>query len=109
MCTIGSFAAVSTLTGSVAAARTAALFTLVMSQLFHVFECKSERKNIFTVPYMNNKKLILAVMTSVAVIFAAMYLPWLQVIFCTVPLTGQQLLIGLGFALFAPLLQCVVK
>lgn len=109
LCTVGSFAAMSALTGSDAAARTAALFTLVMSQLFHVFECKSEKKNIFTVPYMNNKKLILAVMTSVAVIFAAMYLPWLQVIFGTVPLTGQQLLIGLGFAVFAPLLQCFVR
>lgn len=109
LCTLGSFTALNILTGSVPAARTAALFTLVMSQLFHVFECKSERKNIFTVPYGNNKKLILAVMVSVAVIFAALYLPWLQVIFCTVPLTGQQLLIGLGFAVFAPLLQCVLK
>lgn len=109
LCTLGSFTAINILTGSVPAARTAALFTLVMSQLFHVFECKSERKNIFTVPYGNNKKLILAVTVSVAVIFAALYLPWLQVIFCTVPLTGQQLLIGLGFAVFAPLLQCVLK
>lgn len=109
LCALGSFAVINALTGNEAAARTAALFTLVMSQLFHVFECKSEKKNIFTVPYMNNKKLILAVMVSAAVIFAAMYLPWLQVIFCTVPLTGQQLLIGLGFALFAPLLQCVLK
>ncbi len=73
LCTLGSFTAVNILTGSVSAARTAALFTLVMSQLFHVFECKSERKNIFTVPYGNNKKLILAVMVSVAVIFAALY------------------------------------
>lgn len=109
LCTLGSFTAINILTGSVPAARTAALFTLVMSQLFHVFECKSERKNIFTVPYGNNKKLILAVTVSVAVIFAALYLPWFQVIFCTVPLTGQQLLIGLGFAVFAPLLQCVLK
>ena len=109
LCTLGSFTAINILTGSVPAARTAALFTLVMSQLFHVFECKSERKNIFTVPYGNNKKLILAVMVSVAVIFAALYLPWLQVIFCTVPLTGKQLLIGLGFAVFAPLLQCILK
>lgn len=109
LCTLGSFTAINILTGNVPAARTAALFTLVMSQLFHVFECKSERKNIFTVPYWNNKKLILAVMVSVAVIFAALYLPWLQVIFCTVPLTGKQLLIGLGFAVFAPLLQCVLK
>lgn len=109
LCTLGSFAVINMLTGSVAAARTAALFTLVMSQLCHVFECKSERKNIFTVPYMNNKKLLLAVLFSMAVIFAAIYLPWLQTIFGTVPLTGKQLLIGFGFALSAPVLQCVVK
>lgn len=109
LCTLGSFAALKFLTGSVAAARTAALFTLVMSQLCHVFECKSEKKNIFTVPYMNNKKLILAVLFSIAVIFAAIYLPWLQVIFGTVSLTGKQLLTAFGFAVFAPLLQCVLK
>ena len=109
LCTLGSFAAINMLSGSVAAARTAALFTLVMSQLCHVFECKSEKKNIFTVPYMNNKKLVLAVLFSAAVIFAAIYLPWLQMIFGTVPLTGQQLLIAFGFAASAPLLQCILK
>lgn len=109
LCTLGSFTVVNKLFGSVSAARTAALFTLVMSQLCHVFECKSEKKNIFTVPYMNNKKLIGAVLISLAVIFGAMYFPPLQVIFCTVPLTGQQLLISAGFAVFAPILQCFVK
>ena len=109
LCTLGSFALVNYIFASVAAARTAALLTLVMSQLFHVFECKSEKKNIFTVPYLNNKKLILAVLFSVAVIFAAIYLPFLQVIFATVPLTTEQLLIALGFAVSAPLVQCVLR
>jgi len=109
LCTLGSFAAVNYIFANVAAARTAALLTLVMSQLFHVFECKSEKKNIFTVPYLNNKKLIGAVLFSAAVIFAAIYLPYMQVIFATVPLTTEQLLIALGFAISAPLLQCVLK
>lgn len=109
LCTLGSFALVNYIFANVAAARTAALLTLVMSQLFHVFECKSEKKNIFTVPYLNNKKLILAVLFSVAVIFAAIYLPFLQVIFATVPLTTEQLLIALGFAVSAPLIQCVLR
>ncbi|MBQ3160881.1 MAG: cation-translocating P-type ATPase [Oscillospiraceae bacterium] len=109
LCTLGSFAAVNYLFGSVDIARTAALFTLVMSQLFHVFECKSEKKNIFTVPYLNNPKLILAVLFSIAAIFAAIYLPYMQIIFATVPLTTEQLLIALGFAVSAPLLQCVLK
>lgn len=109
LCTLGSFTVINKLFGSVSAARTAALFTLVLSQLCHVFECKSEKKNIFTVPYMNNKKLIGAVLISLAVVFGAAYFPPLQVIFSTVPLTGEQLLIAAGFAVFAPLLQCFFK
>ncbi len=109
LCTLGSFVLLNSIFGSVELARTGALFTLVMSQLAHVFECKSETKNIFTVPYLNNPKLILAVLVSLAVIFAAIYIPFLQVIFVTVPLTAEQLLIALGFALFAPLVQCFLK
>ncbi len=107
LCTLGSFAIINSISGSIAAARTAALFTLVASQLFHVFECKSETKNIFTVPYFNNKKLIGAVMVSLAVVFAAIYFPPLQVIFETVPLTGRQLGIAAGMAFSAPLLQAL--
>ena len=109
LCTLGSFALLSYMTGSTEVARTGALFTLVMTQLAHVFECKSEKKNIFTVPYFSNPKLIMAVLISLTVIFAAIYLPFLQIIFCTVPLTSQQLLIAFGFAMFAPLLQCILK
>ncbi|MCM1479303.1 MAG: cation-translocating P-type ATPase [Muribaculaceae bacterium] len=109
LCTLGSFTLINNIFGSIPAARTAALFTLVLSQLFHVFECKSEKKNIFTVPYMNNKKLIGAVLISLAIVFGAAYFPPLQVIFSTVPLTGEQLLISAGFAVFAPILQCFFK
>ncbi len=109
LCTLGCFAVLNSMTGSVDTARTGALFTLVMSQLAHVFECKSERKNIFTVPYFNNPRLILAVLVSLGVIFGAIYLPFMQMIFATVPLTAQQLLIALGFALSAPLMQCVIR
>ncbi len=109
ICTLGCFVTTRYMTSDLAAARTAALFTLVMTQLAHVFECKSEKRNIFTVPYFNNPKLILAVLTSLAVIFGAIYLPFMQIIFATVPLTGKQLLVALGFAMFAPLLQCFMK
>ena len=91
------------------AARTGALLTLVMSQLFHVFECKSETKNIFTVPYFNNPKLIRAVLCSAAAIFGAIYFPPLQTVFRTVPLNGEQVLISLALAFAAPLLQCFAK
>lgn len=106
ICTLACFTILMRMGGSLAAARTGALATLVMSQLFHVFECKSETGNIFTVPYFNNVKLILAVLFSVAVLAAAIYLPFLQVVFYTVPLTGEQLLIAAGLAFAAPLLNC---
>lgn len=109
LCTLGCFALFTYMFGDLTTARTGALFTLIMSQLAHVFECKSEKKNIFTVPYFSNPKLILAVLVSAAVIFAAMYVPFLQIIFTTAPLTLKQLLIAFGFAMFAPLLQCVLK
>lgn len=38
--------------------------TLIVAQLFHVFECKSETHSLFGVPFFNNKKLIGAVMVS---------------------------------------------
>lgn len=109
LCTLAAFTAAMRTGGSVEAARTCALFTLVMSQLFHVFECKSEDKNIFTVPYFNNPKLILAVLFSALVIFGAIYLPFMQTVFSTVPLNSQQVLICLGAAIFAPILQCLFK
>lgn len=106
VCTICCFLLLKHYSGSVDAARTGALFTLVMTQLAHVFECKSESRNIFTVPYFNNPKLILAVLVSLAVIFGAIYIPAAQMIFATVPLTSKQLGIAFGFAMAAPLLQC---
>ena len=108
-CTLGCFFLTNYMSGNVDTARTAALFTLVMTQLAHVFECKSETKNIFTVPYFNNPKLILAVLSSLCIIFAAIYVPFMQIIFSTTALSGQQLAIAFGFAIFAPLMQCLIR
>ncbi len=109
ICTTSCFLLLKHLTQSTDIARTGALFTLVMTQLAHVFECKSEKRNIFTVPYFNNPKLIAAVLSSLIIIFAAIYLPFMQTVFATVPLTAEQLGISFGFAMAAPLLQCIMK
>jgi Ca2+-transporting ATPase len=107
--TLGSFTALIRMTGDVTTARTGALLTLVLSQLMHVFECKSEKKNIFTVPYLNNPKLIFAVISSLAVIALAIFFPPAQVIFGTTALTVPQILTAFSFAVFAPILQCIFK
>ena len=58
ICTLGAFSAVVRTGGTLEAARTAALCTLILSQLVHVFECKSERRTLFSMPYGNNLWLV---------------------------------------------------
>ncbi len=103
--TLASFAAILHMGGSVEAARTAALITLVVSQLIHVFECKSETKSLFGINIFSNIKLIAAVGISAAVLVAAVAVPQLRVVFETVGLTSQQLLTALGFSAAVPLLS----
>ncbi len=101
--TLASFITLFHLTGSVDHARTAALFALVFAQLIHVFECKSEEKNLLHIPYGNNKKLLAAVGVSMLALFSVLYIEPLRMIFATVPLTLNQLLIPACFCLIAPL------
>ena len=107
LCTLGAFSMMLRLEGSLAAARTAALCTLILSQLVHVFECKSETKSLLRIPYSSNKKLIGAVLLSLAVLIAAVQIPVLQVIFSTVSLSVTGWLCALVFSLAVPLLSAL--
>ncbi len=100
--TLASFTSVMHMGGSLEACRTAALITLVASQLIHVFECKSERGSIFSINLFSNIKLILAVLVSAAALVAAVMITPLQGIFATVPLTNEQLFAALGFSVVIP-------
>ena len=93
--------------GSIDIARTAALLTLVATQLVHVFECKSERKSIFGINPTNNPFLIFAVFISAALIFLTVYHPAMQMIFSTVSLTAEQILRVLLYAAVVPVLSAV--
>lgn len=103
--TLASFAAALHMGGSLEAARTAALITLVMSQLIHVFECRSETKSLFGINLFGNVKLLLAVAVSAGALIAAIAVPQLQVVFETVQLTSEQLLAALGFSAAVPLMS----
>ena len=104
-CTLGAFVSVYRYAGNLTAARTAAFLTLVMTQLIHVFECKSEEKPLFRIPILNNGKLLAACLFSAAVVFACIYLPVLQPVFQTAPLGLEELGIVLGFLLLGPILS----
>lgn len=105
--TLAAFTTVMRMGGSLEASRTAALVTLVMSQLIHVFECKSETRSLFRIDLFSNMKLILAVLVSFGALAAAVTVPQLQVVFETVSLTSQQLLIALGFSAAVPFVSSV--
>lgn len=69
--------------GDLKLSRTVALCTLVMSQLFHVFECRSERSSVFSLGLFSNIYLVLAVVSSFTLLLLIVYLPWLQGVFHT--------------------------
>jgi len=72
------------------AARTMAFATLVFSQLFHVFDCKSERRGIFEVGIFSNPFLVIAVIISALMQISVIYLPFFQAIFKTTGLNIWQ-------------------
>lgn len=103
--TLAVFSSIFHFTASVDRARTAAFVTLVITQLMHVFECKSERKNIFEVPFFNNIALVLATMCSLTMILSAVYIPFMQQVFKTVSLSvNDWILIG-GFSALGPVIS----
>ena len=105
--TLASFTTVMRLGGSLEACRTAALITLVTSQLIHVFECRSERRSLFRMNPFGNMKLVGAVAISAAVLAAAIIIPQMQVIFSTVAPDAAQLAAALGFSIAVPLLSAI--
>jgi Ca2+-transporting ATPase len=68
-------------------ARTVALTTMVFFQFYQAFNCRSERQSIFKVPLMSNPFLFLSMVAAFFAQLAVLYVPFLQWIFRTVPLT----------------------
>lgn len=107
--TLASFTAVMHLGSSAEACRTAALITLVVSQLIHVFECRSESRSLFAMNPFGNMKLVGAVLVSGAVLAAAVLVPQMQVIFSTAAPSMAELFIALGFSAAVPLVSSVIS
>lgn len=78
-------------------AQTVAFATLVMAQLIHVFDCRSSR-SIFHRNPLQNSYLVLAVISSLVLMLAVLYVEQLQPIFKTVPLGWKDWIIVLIFA-----------
>lgn len=107
ICTLGTFTVLLNGTGSLECARTGALITLVLSQLIHVFECKSEEKTLFSVPYLSNPFLLFSVIVSAAALFAGVCVPTLQKVFATALPDLKYLAVSVAFAFLVPITSSV--
>jgi Ca2+-transporting ATPase len=92
------FSLVYYLKNDLALARTMAFTTLVFSQMFHVFDCRSEIYSVFEAGFFKNKYLLLAASCSICMHLMVIYNPVLSGIFATVPMGFHDWLLVLGIA-----------
>jgi Ca2+-transporting ATPase len=78
---------------------------LVVSQLFHSMAIRSERESLFTIGLFSNPALLLAIAVTVAAQLLVIYLPPLNAVFGTAPLSATEL--GVCFGLGALVLLLV--
>lgn len=109
LCTLACFSLVLSQSSTLEQARTCAMITLVFSQLIHVFECKSETGGIFSVNYLDNKMLILAVLFSLSMLLCALFIPQLQIIFGFANLSALLWKESLTFAFAVPVLSGIMS
>jgi Ca2+-transporting ATPase len=71
-------------------ARTIALTTMVFFQFYQAFNCRSETESIFRMNPLGNPFLFFSVIAALLAQLAVLYLPSLQWVFRTVPLTAYE-------------------
>ena len=76
-------------------ARSMAFVVLAFCQDFHSYNCRSQTVSLFKLGVFSNKKLIGATSVSIILNMSALYLPFLQGVLKTKPLTAPELLIVL--------------
>jgi Ca2+-transporting ATPase len=89
--------------------QTVAFATLTLSELLRAFTARSERISIFKLGIFTNKTMNLAVLFSIAVVLAVIYVPFLQVIFGTVSLPLDDWVWILPFAVMASIAAELTK
>jgi len=82
-------------------ARTMTLITMAMLQWFNAWNCRSETKSIFTLGLFTNRWFLVATGFVLSLQFAISYIPILQYIFKTVPLSASDW--GIIVAMSAPM------
>lgn len=71
---------------------TCCFFTLVLGELMRAYSARSESVSIFKMKLFENSYLNKCVLGSLAFMLAAIYVPFLNPVFSTVPLTVNELI-----------------
>ena len=90
-------------------AQTIAFVTLCMSELFRAFTSRSEHHGIFSIGIFTNRWMVWAVSGSAALVFLAVYVPFLQPFFDTVPLSLGDWILMVPFILMASVAAEITK
>jgi len=84
---------------NLAAAQTMAFATLSISELFRAYTSRSERSSLFAIGVLSNKYMQWAVLASLVVLLSIIYVPFLDPIFDTTPLSLNEWLVMLPLML----------
>jgi Ca2+-transporting ATPase len=85
---------------------------LCLTQLGHVLAIRSERESLFTIGIFSNMYLLAAVALTFALQLATIYVPFLNPVFKTVPLTLEELILAIAVSsivFFAVELEKLIK
>jgi Ca2+-transporting ATPase len=94
---------------NVAHAQTLAFATLSISELFRAYTARSERYNIWQIGVFSNRFMQWAVLSSLAILLAIIYLPFLDPIFGTTFLTPRDWLLVLPLIMLPSLVAEITK
>ena len=78
--------------------RTLAFTVLALGQIFHVLSIHAANRSFFAVGFSHNRFLLWSVVATVLLQLAVIYLPFLQGLFGTYPLTLAELVLALALA-----------
>lgn len=73
--------------------QTMAFTVLCFSQLGHVVAIRSNRESVFTMGFLSNKSMLVALVVTILLQLMVIYLPFFNTVFRTQPLTAHELLI----------------
>jgi Ca2+-transporting ATPase len=86
-------------------ARTMAFSTMVIFEIFLVFNCRSETRGVFRMSPINNKWLVMAAISSVVIQIVVVQMSFLEEVFETVPLDLDEWAVVFGLSSLALLIM----